>query len=894
MMKTNVLLAGALLSCLPAVSKGETSLSEPSTVFYGKVLNQSGVLEHVISEGELEWKVKGTEDDEPISLRSALAEYAGGEYSYRLDVPHHVLALGLESADKSVPIGAGDSSHRHLAIQVNGRPAVIRVPGNHEFQISSARRAATHRLDLLVAMPPLDSDGDGMPDWWEDEHGLDKQNSDADGDADGDGISNLNEYLRGTGASHDNRGPELLTSEVFVYSGAATGLPLRTFDVDSAPEEVVFTLTQAPGAGVLVMRNVVADPADPHRALETGDRFTQADVNAGRIIFLIGDESADPAETTFAISVRDEDPDHQTADGEIEVRIFVPKENALTEELIAEAVDVPPLPNVDPGERTRLRNAALGREHGFVVWDLSGQAAPFEVAQPSTEVAPSSYLADYVEKYGEEVPHVVVGGRGSDVLAGGMRDDHLTGGAGDDSLSGGGGRDRFIVDDPADGHDTLEDFQTGPAGDLLDVSGLLDGASPLLKDYLQFEDTSEGARLGIDADGDGSGFEDVTVTFAGAPLSAFDLHQLVEDGNLAGGAKLLEPRVEIAATVAEARENGPTPGAFTIRRAGSAATAITVNLLVSGTASNGTDYSRIPAAVTIPADASSIDLPVNPFSDTHYEVPEVVEISLTGGTGYVVGRNDTAQLVILDLRPEISITALTPVAETAGGSEGRFMISRSEVLDRNTLVRLQAAGTARPGADYETLPTFVEFDAGQSFRIVSVKPLPSASLEGGPETVVLSVVDDSSYLSVAPAHARVHLLEKSIELADWKDRHFPDNAQDLEEFALSDSGAQGIAHLFRYGFGLHPTLPTADHGARPAVFWSEDRLGLRFQQNPAARDLRYEVEISENLRDWRPAEPSELEDATPASAPAGVRVFRSSRTMPAFRFMRVRLTRVAP
>jgi hypothetical protein len=42
-----------------------------------------------------------------------------------------------------------------------------------------------------------DSDGDGMPDWWEAKYGLDMNAKDGDGDADGDGITNLTEYRAG-------------------------------------------------------------------------------------------------------------------------------------------------------------------------------------------------------------------------------------------------------------------------------------------------------------------------------------------------------------------------------------------------------------------------------------------------------------------------------------------------------------------------------------------------------------------------------------------------------------------------------------------------------------------------------------------------------------------------
>jgi hypothetical protein len=61
------------------------------------------------------------------------------------------------------------------------------------------RSGGTLIVSNLVLDPNLDADGDGMPNGWEQAHGLDPlDNRDANVDSDGDGFSNLQEYLAGT------------------------------------------------------------------------------------------------------------------------------------------------------------------------------------------------------------------------------------------------------------------------------------------------------------------------------------------------------------------------------------------------------------------------------------------------------------------------------------------------------------------------------------------------------------------------------------------------------------------------------------------------------------------------------------------------------------------------
>jgi hypothetical protein len=54
------------------------------------------------------------------------------------------------------------------------------------------------RTVVLTNLVVVDTDNDGMPDWWEDRFHLDKNVADAGQDFDGDGASNLNEFRAGT------------------------------------------------------------------------------------------------------------------------------------------------------------------------------------------------------------------------------------------------------------------------------------------------------------------------------------------------------------------------------------------------------------------------------------------------------------------------------------------------------------------------------------------------------------------------------------------------------------------------------------------------------------------------------------------------------------------------
>lgn len=216
------------------------------------------------------------------------------------------------------------------------------------------------------------------------------------------------------------------------------------------------------------------------------------------------------------------------------------------------------------------------------------------------------------------------------------------------------------------------------------------------------------------------------------------------------------PIVRVTATDNSASEFNPlfSTGRFTFTRTGPISNSLPIFFALSGTASNGLDYTLGTNAVVIPPGSSNVHVLVIPIDDALVEFQETVVLTVlppppTAFTPfYFVGSPSNATVFIQDNDsdtnnpPEqtvVHIVATDPQAvEGTNGNPGQFAIRRSGNLGSAIPVLFTVSGIASNGGDYAFISNSVVIPAGATQALVDVFPVNDFVLEGM-ETVVLTL-----------------------------------------------------------------------------------------------------------------------------------------------------------
>jgi gliding motility-associated-like protein len=229
-----------------------------------------------------------------------------------------------------------------------------------------------------------------------------------------------------------------------------------------------------------------------------------------------------------------------------------------------------------------------------------------------------------------------------------------------------------------------------------------------------------------------------------------------------------------------------------------------VTFAVSGTATEGTDYSNIGTTVTIPANTTTVTIPVTVINDDLVETGgETVIVSLTStNTAVSVSSTDEATITISDEdASEVSIAATTQAGEP--GTNGLLTLSLTNAVSLDTKVTFAISGTATEGTDYSNIGTTVTIPANTTTVTIPVSVINDDLVETGGETVVVSLTSTNTAVTVsATDEATVSIsdddsTEVSIAATDDSAQETTPSANNAV-FTVSLSKASTVATIVSY------------------------------------------------------------------------------------------------
>ena len=158
--------------------------------------------------------------------------------------------------------------------------------------------------------------------------------------------------------------------------------------------------------------------------------------------------------------------------------------------------------------------------------------------------------------------------------------------------------------------------------------------------------------------------------------------------------------IQINSNKTELAESSSDSSSFTISLDKSFPLDLIVNYELSGTATNGTDYSNLSGSTTIPAGITSASIDLNVINDTNLEAPETIVVTLKNGDNYNFNNSSVNYSITDD--DSISLTGTTNATE--GSKNGLFTFDWDGTAPSNSNLKFKiTGGTADPKNDYRLL-----------------------------------------------------------------------------------------------------------------------------------------------------------------------------------------------
>jgi hypothetical protein len=250
----------------------------------------------------------------------------------------------------------------------------------------------------------------------------------------------------------------------------------------------------------------------------------------------------------------------------------------------------------------------------------------------------------------------------------------------------------------------------------------------------------------------------------------------------------------------------PDTATFNVRRVDRTNAGIVVFYEVTGTASNGVDYEKLPGYVTLPPGVSSAEIVVSPIDDLIAEGAESVVVTLTptcpqclftfppclppqGTNCFPLGPHTSAVVWIRDNEepkelPVVDVVARDPIASEGmrfwwhdaydestgqlvsstwdvnrgGTNTATFVVRRDGPTNAPLVVNYEISGTASNSVDYAALPGSVTIAPGKRTARIVVTPIDDFHAEGI-ETVMLRLDPSGDYSIGFPGRASAIIVD---------------------------------------------------------------------------------------------------------------------------------------